>query len=83
MAQLRMDGNRTRRPTSGSSLAIVRRWPAPFVERRSLAGTARWAALLDEQDDDHDGWQEIRLRHDEPVASETIMMGAAERPGVD
>jgi hypothetical protein len=82
MAQFRTESNRTRRPAGGSSLAIVRRWPAPFVERRSLAGTARWAALLDEQDEDHDGWQEIRPRHDEPLASSS-MKGAAERPGVD
>ena len=77
MALIQSKSNRARRLPGGSSLSIVRRWPSPLVGRSSYARALR-SAMLDEQDDDHDGWQPIRLRQDEDTQRS---IAGAERRG--
>jgi hypothetical protein len=76
MALLESKSNRARRLPGGSLLSIAQRWPAPLVGQSTYARVLRVTAP-EEPDADHDGWQPIRLRHDDEPALGGGRQGAA------
>ena len=76
MQSLRQNATALRRLPGGTALTIVERWPLPLVIRTlgditltALGRSAEQARNTEEED--HDGWQPVRMRH-EPLHSAPI-----------